>query len=46
MLLSVALILVVGMFMGWLCRKIKLPELLGSLAIDSTYKKLLKRENR
>jgi hypothetical protein len=46
MLLSVALILVVGMFMGWLCRKIKLPALLGALAIDSTYKKLLKRENR
>ena len=31
MLLSVALILVVGMFMGWLCRKIKLPALLGML---------------
>lgn len=31
MLLSVALILVVGMFMGWLCRKIKLPSLLGML---------------
>lgn len=46
MLLSVALILVVGMFMGWLCRKIKLPALLGALAIDSIYKKLLKRENR
>ncbi len=46
MLLSVALILVVGMFMGWLCRKIKLPAPLGALAIDSTYKKLLKRENR
>lgn len=31
MLLSVALILVVGMSMGWLCRKVKLPSLLGML---------------
>lgn len=32
MLLSVALILLVGMSMGWLCRKMKLPGLLGMLA--------------
>ena len=31
MLLSVALILIVGMSLGWLCRKIKLPSLLGML---------------
>ena len=31
MLLSVALILIVGMSMGWLCQKIKLPSLLGML---------------
>ena len=31
MLLSIALILIVGMFMGWLCKKIKLPSLLGML---------------
>ena len=31
MLLSIALILLVGMFMGWLCKKIKLPGLLGML---------------
>ena len=31
MLLSIALILVVGMSMGWLCRKVKLPSLLGML---------------
>lgn len=31
MLLSIALILMVGMFMGWLCKKIKLPGLLGML---------------
>ena len=29
MLLSIALILLVGMSMGWICRKIKLPGLLG-----------------
>lgn len=32
MLLSIALILLVGMSMGWLCRKMKLPRLLGMLA--------------
>lgn len=32
MLLSIALILLVGMFMSWICRKIKLPGLLGMLA--------------
>lgn len=32
MLLSIALILLVGMSMGWLCRKMKLPGLLGMLA--------------
>ena len=32
MLLSIALILLVGMSMGWHCRKMKLPGLLGMLA--------------
>lgn len=31
MLLSVGLILLVGMSLGWLCRKLKLPSLLGML---------------
>lgn len=31
MLISIALILLVGMFMGWLCKKIRLPGLLGML---------------
>mgnify|MGYP000276115518 FL=1 len=31
MLLSIALILLVGMSMGWIYRKIKLPGLLGML---------------
>lgn len=31
MLLSISLILIVGMSMGWLCQKIKLPSLLGML---------------
>lgn len=31
MLLSIALILIMGMSTGWLCRKLKLPELLGML---------------
>lgn len=31
MLLSIALILIVGMSMGWICQKIKLPSLLGML---------------
>lgn len=31
MLLSIALILMVGMFMGWVCQKVKLPSLLGML---------------
>ena len=31
MLLSIALILLVGMSMGWFCRKMKLPGLLGML---------------
>lgn len=31
MLLSIALILVVGMAMGWICRKVKLPSLVGML---------------
>ena len=31
MLLSISLILIVGMSMGWICRKIKLPSLLGML---------------
>ena len=31
MLLSLSLILILGMFMGWICRKMKLPALLGML---------------
>ena len=31
MLLSISLILIFGMFMGWICQKIKLPSLLGML---------------
>ena len=32
MLLSIALILLVGMTLGWVCKKCKLPSLLGMLA--------------
>lgn len=32
MLLSISLILIIGMFMGFICRKIKLPGLVGMLA--------------
>lgn len=32
MLLSIALILILGMSMGWVCQKCKLPSLLGMLA--------------
>lgn len=32
MLLSISLILLVGMSMGWLCQRIKLPSLIGMLA--------------
>ena len=32
MLLSISLILTVGMSMGWICKKIKLPSLIGMLA--------------
>ena len=32
MLLSISLILIVGMSMGWICQKCKLPSLLGMLA--------------
>ena len=31
MLLSISLILIIGMSMGWICKKIKLPSLLGML---------------
>lgn len=31
MLLSISMILILGMFMGWICQKIKLPSLLGML---------------
>ena len=31
MLLSISLILILGIFMGWICQKIKLPSLLGML---------------
>ena len=33
MLLSISLILIVGMFMGWLCQKCRLPSLLGMLVL-------------
>ena len=33
MLLSISLILIVCMSMGWICQKIKLPSLLGMLAV-------------
>ena len=36
MLLSIALILILGMFMGWLCQKIKLPSLLGLNLLDGS----------
>lgn len=32
MLLSISVILIIGMSMGWICQKIKLPSLLGMLA--------------
>lgn len=32
MLFSIALILVIGMSLGWICKKIKLPSLIGMLA--------------
>lgn len=32
MLLSIALILLIGMLFGWICKKIKLPSLIGMLA--------------
>lgn len=32
MLLSIALIILIGMTLGWLCKKIKLPALIGMLA--------------
>ena len=31
MLLSIAAILMVGSFLGWVCKKVKLPSLLGML---------------
>lgn len=31
MLLSIALILLVGMFMGWVCRRLRLPSLMGMI---------------
>ena len=31
MLLSISLILLVGMSMGWICKKVKLPSLLGMM---------------
>ena len=36
MLLSISLILILGMFIGWICRKMKLPasfELLGMILL-------------
>ena len=38
MLLSLSLILILGMFIGWICRKMKLPasfELLGMILLAS-----------
>ena len=32
MLLSISLILIIGMSAGWICKKIKLPSLIGMLA--------------
>lgn len=32
MLLSIALIFTAGMFMGWICRKIKIPSLIGMIS--------------
>ena len=32
MLFSIAMILIVGMLLGWICQKVKLPSLLGMLA--------------
>lgn len=32
MLLSIGILLIVGMFLGWLCKKCKLPSLIGMLA--------------
>ena len=31
MLFSIAMILIVGMLLGWICQKVKLPSLLGML---------------
>ena len=31
MLFSIALILLIGMFLGWVCKKVKLPSLLGMM---------------
>ena len=31
MLLSIAYILLLGMFTGWICKKLKLPSLLGMI---------------
>ena len=47
MLLSISLILIMGMLMGWLCKKVKLPGLLGMLVtgiVLGPYKKLLEHK--
>ena len=31
MLVSIALIMIVGLILGWLCKKVKLPSLIGML---------------
>ena len=31
MLISISMILLMGMFMGWICKKIHLPSLMGML---------------
>lgn len=38
MLTSIAIILLLGMFMGWLFSKIKLPSLLGMIITETVSK--------
>ncbi len=39
MLISIAMMLMMGMFMGWICKKIHL----GAFGIEFTYKRLLEK---
>ena len=41
MLLSISLILILGMFMGWICRKMKLPAFFGLLGMILLAPKLM-----